>query len=299
MDTFTVGAVKLPVNVGEAILAFKFNADWVAVETGLFASVVLSTLPRPTIDFVIPLTVPVKAGEANVAYLLCNDEPFSYMAFCTYKLLLKDTSSPTTNLLFTDKSPTMDTFLFVRIFPATNNSLFIETSFITNIVSLKDTSPVKFAPFNFANPWLFTNSVVATLFELSFDVCVFVIKSPRIWTLPFNEVSPTTNKWWFIARFPFMVESPFTYNWPFNDASLPTSNLLSNDASDTTDNLVATDTSPVKSAPINSAYPWFFTKLVVATLVESSLSGGFTVFNTPFKDKSPETIKLLSMVVSP
>jgi len=40
----------------------------VAVETGLLASLVLSTFPRPTIDFVIPLTVPVKVGEAMLAF---------------------------------------------------------------------------------------------------------------------------------------------------------------------------------------------------------------------------------------
>ena len=47
--------------------AFKFNAVCVAVETGLLASLVLSALPNPTIDFVIPPTVPVKVGEARFA----------------------------------------------------------------------------------------------------------------------------------------------------------------------------------------------------------------------------------------
>ena len=42
--------------------AFKSKAVWVAVLTGLFASVVLSTFARPTIDLVIPETVPVKVG---------------------------------------------------------------------------------------------------------------------------------------------------------------------------------------------------------------------------------------------
>ena len=70
-----VGAEGVPVKVGEArsafkfkeastllILAFKSNADWVAVEIGLLASEVLSTFPRPTILFEMPLTVPVKVG---------------------------------------------------------------------------------------------------------------------------------------------------------------------------------------------------------------------------------------------
>jgi len=43
----------------------------VAVETGLLASLVLSTLPRPTIALVIPLTVPV-----NVVLPLTNNLPF-------------------------------------------------------------------------------------------------------------------------------------------------------------------------------------------------------------------------------
>ena len=38
----------VPVNVGDARFAFKFNADNVAVDTGLLASDVSSTLPKPT-----------------------------------------------------------------------------------------------------------------------------------------------------------------------------------------------------------------------------------------------------------
>ena len=34
----------------------------------LLASLVLSTLPKPTIDEVIPLTVPVKVGDARGAF---------------------------------------------------------------------------------------------------------------------------------------------------------------------------------------------------------------------------------------
>ena len=50
-----------------AVLNFKFNAVCVAVDTGLFASDVLSTLPKPTILLVIPETVPVNVGLANGA----------------------------------------------------------------------------------------------------------------------------------------------------------------------------------------------------------------------------------------
>ena len=54
--------------VGEAVLAFKLKAAEVAVETGLFASEVLSTFPRPTMAFDIPETVPVNVGEALSAF---------------------------------------------------------------------------------------------------------------------------------------------------------------------------------------------------------------------------------------
>ena len=45
----------VPVNVGEARLAFRSSAVCVAVETGFSASVVLSTFARPTSVFVIPV----------------------------------------------------------------------------------------------------------------------------------------------------------------------------------------------------------------------------------------------------
>ena len=61
-EAFMVGAVRVPVNVGPAKLAFRFKAVCVAVETGFAESLVLSTLPSPTISFVIPETVPVNAG---------------------------------------------------------------------------------------------------------------------------------------------------------------------------------------------------------------------------------------------
>ena len=75
--TVAFAIVVEPVNVGDAIFAFRANADCVAVDTGLFASLVLSTLANPTIDFVIPFTVPVKVGESNDAYLFWSNIPFS------------------------------------------------------------------------------------------------------------------------------------------------------------------------------------------------------------------------------
>ncbi len=49
-----VGAAGVPVKVGEASGDLRSNADCVAVEIGLLASDVLSTLPRPTSDFTMP-----------------------------------------------------------------------------------------------------------------------------------------------------------------------------------------------------------------------------------------------------
>ena len=72
MIPFTV-----PVNVGDAnganpLIADKFalrsNAVCCAVLTGLFASLVFVTFPKPTIEAVIPLTVPVNVGDANGAF---------------------------------------------------------------------------------------------------------------------------------------------------------------------------------------------------------------------------------------
>ena len=63
----TVGAITVPVNVGPAKLAFKFSAVCCAVETGLLASLVLSTLPKPIMVFVRPSTVLV-----NLQCGICN-----------------------------------------------------------------------------------------------------------------------------------------------------------------------------------------------------------------------------------
>ena len=60
--------VTVPVKVGLARLAFKSSAVCCAVDTGLLASLVLVTLPNPTIDAVTPDTVPVKVGLASGAF---------------------------------------------------------------------------------------------------------------------------------------------------------------------------------------------------------------------------------------
>ena len=60
--------LTVPVNVGDAKLAFKLKAVCVAVETSLFRSDVLLQLPSPTIADVIPFRVTVKVGLFNGAF---------------------------------------------------------------------------------------------------------------------------------------------------------------------------------------------------------------------------------------
>ena len=80
-----VGLAKFAFKFNEAstfvILAFKSNADWVALEIGLPRSEVLSTLPSPTILFVMPLTVPVKVGEARSAFKFNEASTVLMLAF--------------------------------------------------------------------------------------------------------------------------------------------------------------------------------------------------------------------------
>ena len=66
-DAVPVGNRTVPVNVGLARLALRSSAACCADETGLFASLVLFTLPRSTIEAVMPLTVPVNVGLARLA----------------------------------------------------------------------------------------------------------------------------------------------------------------------------------------------------------------------------------------
>ena len=58
-----VAVAALPV-----VFNFKFKAACVTMLIGLFASLVLFTLPNPTIELVIPLTVPVNVGLAIGAF---------------------------------------------------------------------------------------------------------------------------------------------------------------------------------------------------------------------------------------
>ena len=61
----------VPVNVGEARLAFKSNAVCVAVDIGLFASLVLSTFPSPTSPLT-KVTTPVLPATEVTKLVLSN-----------------------------------------------------------------------------------------------------------------------------------------------------------------------------------------------------------------------------------
>ena len=63
-------AFKFNAAVISAAFAFKSSAACVAVDIGLFKSLVLSTLARPTIALVIPDTVPVNVGDSMFAFKL-------------------------------------------------------------------------------------------------------------------------------------------------------------------------------------------------------------------------------------
>ena len=64
-----------------AFTAFSARASPVALEIGLLASDVLSTLPSPTMLFVIPPTVPVKVGPSRLAFKLKEASVSTFTAF--------------------------------------------------------------------------------------------------------------------------------------------------------------------------------------------------------------------------
>jgi hypothetical protein len=94
----------VPVNVGDANGANRFNADCVAVLMGLLESVVLLTFPRPTMVALIPDTVPVNVGDAKGA--------FKFKAVCVAVLIglvksvvLLTFASPTIEAVMPDTIP--------------------------------------------------------------------------------------------------------------------------------------------------------------------------------------------------
>ena len=88
------GVVIFVVNVGDAIGALRSNALCVAVDIGFVASLVLSTLLKPTIDLVIPVTVPENVGDAKGAFkskALCVAVDIGFNKSLVLSTLLKPT----------------------------------------------------------------------------------------------------------------------------------------------------------------------------------------------------------------
>ena len=85
-----------------AIFSFALNALAVAVLTGLFASLVFSTFPKPTIVALIPDTVPVNEGEAigafksNAAFVAVLMSKSASVLFATFPKPTMDWEIPVT-----------------------------------------------------------------------------------------------------------------------------------------------------------------------------------------------------------
>ena len=69
VPTVAVGAAGVPVRVGDARLALRLSAVCCAVETGLLASDVLSTLPRPTSPLTRVTSPVLLATEVTISWL--------------------------------------------------------------------------------------------------------------------------------------------------------------------------------------------------------------------------------------
>jgi len=106
VENDAVGADGVPVSAGEAKAALRSSAVCVAVDTGFAESAVLSTEPSPTIDFVIPETVPVKVGETIGAYVdaAVAEASLASSAVC----VAVDTGLFASEVLSTSESPTDD-----------------------------------------------------------------------------------------------------------------------------------------------------------------------------------------------
>ena len=72
----------------ESLFTLPSNAVCIALLIGLSKSAVLSTFGSPTIDLVIPATVPVKVGEARGAFKTKSDvSAFLSKAICVALLI--------------------------------------------------------------------------------------------------------------------------------------------------------------------------------------------------------------------
>ena len=141
----------LPVNLSTFVsklvvtslaFAFKSNAVWVAVLIGFNKSVVLFTFPNPTIELVIPLTVPVNVGLASGA-LKFNADWVAVLMGLFASLVLFTFPNPTIELVIPLTVPVnagLARFAFNA--NALVTSVEIWSTFIFVAYALKSWSPV-------------------------------------------------------------------------------------------------------------------------------------------------------------
>ncbi|MNK74692.1 hypothetical protein D3C87_942120 [compost metagenome] len=89
---------QVPVVVGFAIFTLELRAACCRVLTGLAVSLVLSTLPIPTIVFVMPLTAPVNVAPESEA-LPAKALAVAVLTGLLASLVLSTLSRPTSALL--------------------------------------------------------------------------------------------------------------------------------------------------------------------------------------------------------
>ena len=211
--------------------------------------------------------------------------PVSVVSPPTTNLLLRDTSPITVSRWFKERSPWINSRLFIETSepkyaaPATCNTLFIDTSFnvvlppITNLWFIEtspmtvsrwfnDTSPItkRRLPIETSDPRyvcpttcndLFNDTSLPADKRLLKDTSPVIIncwlkaKLPPIDTRPFIDTSPWNIVWPPTWKFLFKETSLATASFPLIDASLPTNNRLFNDTSPMTVRRWFNDVSPI------------------------------------------------------
>ena len=95
--------------------SFKANAVCVAVLIGLFTSLVLSALPKPIIDFVIPPTVPVNVGLLIFAFsakLAVTSVVFAFKASAAMALAVSCVTANLVASILADSVAVSDLFMY-------------------------------------------------------------------------------------------------------------------------------------------------------------------------------------------
>ena len=130
---------------------FKFNADCVAVDIGLLISEILSTLPNPTIDLLIPFTVPVNVGLAILAFklialfkvvlLLVNVASLCVFVYTSEELDFKTIALYISVLLF-DNFVSLSVLLYTSIIFALVLILLVKLAVVISLSTLVHTSAI-------------------------------------------------------------------------------------------------------------------------------------------------------------